>query len=95
MDKNEGNVCTFDNYIFRVDSFKKEHPGGANLIEKSLGRDVGKFIYGAYTYGEYKDYQHSLNAHSIIKGLAHAKLGYLGYTTPVSEDDFKHWRLIR
>ena len=82
MDKQEGNVCTFDNYVFRVDKFKKEHPGGGNLIERSIGRDVGKFIHGAYTYGQYSDYQHSLNAHSIIKSLAFSRLGYLGYVNP-------------
>ena len=49
-------LCTFDNYVIDVTKFKAEHPGGGVLIQKTIGRDVGKFIYGAYTYGPYTDY---------------------------------------
>jgi hypothetical protein len=56
---------------------------------------VGKFLIGAYTYGKYKDYKHSNDAFDIVRNMAFAKFGFLGYSNPISENDFKGWSLVK
>ena len=37
-----------DNLVLDLKDFARKHPGGANLITHSIGRDISKFFYGAY-----------------------------------------------
>lgn len=38
-----------DNYVIDVESFIGEHPGGSIMLTHNLGRDIGKYLYGAYS----------------------------------------------
>lgn len=45
---NGDKLVILDNLVLDVGSFAYAHPGGAFLIEYNVGRDIGKFFYGAY-----------------------------------------------
>jgi len=38
-----------DNLVLNLESYIHQHPGGAFLMEQTVGRDISKFFYGAYT----------------------------------------------
>lgn len=65
----------FENIVCDVSNFKYRHPGGGALIKDNIGRDIGKFIYGAYSYNRtYRNHTHSNQAIKAIRDLAIARL---------------------
>ena len=52
------------------------HPGGRFVIEKNIGREVGKFFYGAYTVESTSmhAYSHSKYALKVLRSMVIAKL---------------------
>ena len=42
----------FNNYVYRGETLKNNHPGGSKVINTITNREVDRFIYGAYTADE-------------------------------------------
>lgn len=65
----------FDNFIIDVEKFIGEHPGGSVMISHHIGRDIGKYIYGAYSLEKYTmRHKHSYFAVKVMTSLAVARL---------------------
>ena len=41
-------LCILDNMVLNLSGFAHKHPGGAFLINYTVGRDISKFFYGGY-----------------------------------------------
>jgi len=41
-------LCILDNLVLNLSSYAHQHPGGAFLLQYTVGRDISKFFYGAY-----------------------------------------------
>ena len=56
----------FQNSVYDLTNFV--HPGGDFLIEQCIGRDVTRFLIGAYSLEstKFQPYNHSENAYSLL-----------------------------
>lgn len=43
------NLWVFDNLVLDLTNYWNQHPGGAFLMKQTVGRDISKFFYGAYS----------------------------------------------
>ena len=43
------NWAIYNNYVLDLTRIIGHHPGGSFVLRKNIGRDIGKFIYGAYS----------------------------------------------
>lgn len=43
-------LCIFNKQVVDVGPYEAYHPGGANLIAKSVGQEIGKYIDGGYIW---------------------------------------------
>ena len=73
-----------DDLVINVKHFKLSHPGGAYLIQESIGEDTGKYMVGCSSYGgNYNPYTHSAKAFAYLRRLAIARIPYPnGYLRP-------------
>ncbi|KAA0149816.1 hypothetical protein FNF29_05642 [Cafeteria roenbergensis] len=59
-----------DGWVFDVSNFLYTHPGGAFLIEGSIGTDVGQFFFGRDAFSErVGKHVHSQRAHTLLRGM--------------------------
>lgn len=79
----------FNNYVIDVESFIGEHPGGSAMLLHHIGRDIGKYFYGAYSLERTMPRnQHSYFAFKILSKLAIAKLDHDTIFTPRKQEDY-------
>ena len=68
-------LVLFNNFIVDVESFMDEHPGTRFVISQNIGREIGKYFYGAYSMEEdVSPHIHSSYAAELIKRLTIGKL---------------------
>lgn len=78
---NEGQkLCVYNMYVIKLNDFINYHPGGAHIIKKIVGGDIGQFINGSLTnvntgskffnYFGYNPHTHSSYAIKILRKLA-------------------------
>lgn len=68
-------VVLFNNHILDVESFMDEHPGTRFVIAENIGRDIGKYFYGAYSVeADVAPHTHSTYAATLIEKLTIGKL---------------------
>jgi len=75
-------LVILDNMVLDIGSYAYAHPGGAFLLEHNIGRDISKFVYGAYALdgngndpsGETERHAHSNIARKIANRHAVAAL---------------------
>ena len=83
-------LCILDDIVLNLETYAYSHPGGAFLIEYTVGRDISKFFYGSYALDGNTNKPGSKNnshAHSnIARKIAnrHA-IGYLRRAYPHKE----------
>jgi len=59
-----------DGWVFNVTSFISNHPGGAYLVERSVGTDVGQFFFGRDQFSPMVGkHVHSQRAHDLLRGM--------------------------
>lgn len=76
-------LALFNDYVIDMTNYRFEHPGGKAMIDQCVGKDIGKFIYGAYSIEDcVNPHTHSFVAHKIITRLVCAKL-----TTEVKDEE--------
>lgn len=82
-------LMLIDNRVVEVPfRFEMVHPGGRALIEKSIGEDIGRFIYGIYKLpGQHKEYPHSPYALNRLKANV---VGVIGENTAFSERFYRN-----
>lgn len=49
MVKDGQKLCILDDIVLNLETYADMHPGGAFLINYTVGRDVSKFFFGSYT----------------------------------------------
>ena len=47
--ENGTKLFILDNFVLDLTSYIHQHPGGAFLLDQTIGRDISKFFYGGYT----------------------------------------------
>lgn len=47
---NQKKLVVFDNMVLNVDRYEHVHPGGAFFLQKTIGYDISKYIYGGYKF---------------------------------------------
>ena len=71
--------------MLEVSKYWNSHPGGVFLIEKNIGRDIGKYFDGGYQMENnrgLKPWTHTYQSRRIIERLA---IGYLIGPAPTFE----------
>lgn len=69
------NYVLFDSFVIDVTSFIPEHPGSSYTIKQLIGRDIGRYFYGAYHLeSSVNPHKHSSFAFRVIVKLAVAKI---------------------
>jgi cytochrome b involved in lipid metabolism len=60
-------LLILDDMVLDVTGFIDSHPGGREMIDDNIGRDVSKYFYGAYSMAGKKSYTwtHSREASSV------------------------------
>ena len=82
-------LVLFNDYIVDVESFLDEHPGTRFVLTENLGREVGKYFYGAYAVEhDMPSHTHSSYAASIIEKLTIGKLKTVK-NKPITESTLK------
>jgi ferredoxin-NADP reductase/cytochrome b involved in lipid metabolism len=62
-------------YIYDIGPFIKNHPGGAYLLERSVGSDVSQFFFGREAFdNSVRAHSHSLRAHELLRRMCVAAL---------------------
>jgi NAD(P)H-flavin reductase/cytochrome b involved in lipid metabolism len=65
----------FESSVLDVDKFMISHPGTAFLIKKTIGEDIGKYIFGFSNYdGDNHHYNHTSKAINMIQHLSIGKI---------------------
>lgn len=68
-------LVLFNNFIVNVENFMDEHPGTRFVISHNIGKEIGKYFYGAYSLEQdVAPYAHSSYAANLIKRLTVGKL---------------------
>ena len=68
-------LVLFNNFVVNVENFMDEHPGTRFVISHNIGKEIGKYFYGAYSLEQdVAPYTHSSYAASLIKRLTVGKL---------------------
>mmetsp|Transcript_4956 Transcript_4956/g.4736 ORF Transcript_4956/g.4736 Transcript_4956/m.4736 type:complete len:542 (+) Transcript_4956:57-1682(+) len=68
-------LVLFNNFIIDVDSFQDQHPGTAYVISENIGKDIGKYFYGAYSMSpDISPYTHSNYAANLLEKLIIGKI---------------------
>jgi hypothetical protein len=81
--KNGRKLVLFNNYIVDVESFMETHPGTRFVIAESVGTEIGKYFYGAYSIEtNVQPHTHSSYAAGLLEKLT---IAYLNTTKPIAE----------
>ena len=66
----------YNQYVVDVTSLLSSHPGGRFVIEKNIGREIGKYLYGAYTVesSSMSPHAHTRYAFDAMKRLIIGKI---------------------
>ena len=66
----------YNQYVVDVSSLLSTHPGGRFVIEKNIGREIGKYLYGAYTVesSSMSPHAHTRYAFDSLKRLIIGKI---------------------
>ena len=68
-------LALFNDYIVDLTSYAFEHPGGTYMIQQCNKKDIGKYMYGAFSMeNRVSPHRHSFIAMLIIEKLVVAKL---------------------
>lgn len=58
----------YDDLVLDVGNYRWSHPGGAIMLNKSIGQDVGKFLNGCSSIGgKFNAYNHSHLAFKLAR----------------------------
>ena len=47
--KQSHRLVVLDNFVFNLENYVSNHPGGERLLTSNIGRDVSKYFYGGYS----------------------------------------------
>lgn len=92
-----------DGWVFDLSDFVQSHPGGAFLIERCVGSDVGQFFYGRESFDERTGkHVHSARAHELLRSKAVGVLkqasqadASITWADRMEEsDDFEPWTVV-
>ena len=73
--ESEKTLALFNDYVVDLTSYAFEHPGGTFIIQQWNKKDIGKYIYGAYSMeNSVSPHKHSFIAMKIIEKLIWARL---------------------
>jgi cytochrome b involved in lipid metabolism len=53
-------LVILDDVIINLTRFITAHPGGSEVLNENIGRDISKYYYGGYRMKNMKAYPHSL-----------------------------------
>lgn len=68
-------LVIFEEKVLDISEFKDYHPGGAFVLDQSVGRDISKLFYGGYHLeGSVSPHQHEGHARELMQGLIIASL---------------------
>jgi cytochrome b involved in lipid metabolism len=62
-------LVVLDDIVLDVSSYVKGHPGGQEVIERNIGRDVSKYFYGGYAMSGHQKqpYAHTKDAMKVAR----------------------------
>ena len=68
-------LALFNDYVVDLTAYAFEHPGGKFVIQQSDKKEIGKYIYGAYSMeNNVSPHKHSLMAMNIVEKLIWARI---------------------
>ena len=68
-------LALFNDYVVDLTAYAFEHPGGTHMIQQCNKKEIGKFIYGAYSMeNSVSPHRHSFIAMLILEKLIVAKI---------------------
>lgn len=68
-------VVLYNNFIVDIDSFADQHPGTTYVLTENIGKDIGKYFYGAYSMSpDIVPYTHSSYAAKLLEKLVIGKM---------------------
>ena len=68
-------LVVLDDLVLEVGDYMKTHPGGSEVLEKNIGRDVSKFFYGGYSMSKHSyPYAHTQSAVKVMSTLVKYRL---------------------
>ena len=72
-----------DHYILDISGFMQNHPGGAYMLQRSVGQDVGKYLNGCSSADfQVNPYYHSQPARNFINHLIIGRVAFAPVLTP-------------
>jgi len=67
----------YEEFVIDITDFKFSHPGGAYMLNDSIGEDTGKYMIGCSSAnGDLEPYTHSSESFDLLKKLVVAKVPY-------------------
>ena len=61
--------------MIEVENYKQSHPGGKDVMDTNIGRDVSKFFYGGYSMSKHSyPYAHTQSAVKVMSTLVKYRL---------------------
>jgi ferredoxin-NADP reductase/cytochrome b involved in lipid metabolism len=69
-------LVIFEDKILDLTQFIPSHPGGASMLNRVIGKEVGKYISGSASLFDFNPHSHSSEAYSILKTLSLETIGY-------------------
>ena len=71
-------LALFNNYVVDLTAYAFEHPGGTYLIQQCNKKEIGKYMYGAFSMeNKVSPHRHSFIAMKILERLIIAKIAPL------------------
>jgi len=68
-------LAIFDQYVIDLGWYYVDHPGGKYVLDECVGKEIGKYFYGAYSLdNNIKVHKHSYIAGKILTKLAVGRL---------------------
>ncbi|CAI2386298.1 unnamed protein product [Moneuplotes crassus] len=75
MVNNGKQLVLFNDYVLNISPFIEEHPGSTYVLIENLGKDIGKYFYGAYSMSPGVDpHTHSRYAADLMEEFVMGKL---------------------
>lgn len=95
-------LVILDGWVFNVTKFIPNHPGGAWLVEASVGSDIGQYFFGRDSFGpRVGKHVHSQRAHDLLRsycvgvlkstGAKEATGYWADKTSGDAPHDAQHW----
>ena len=68
-------MVVLDDLVIEVENYKQSHPGGKDVMDTNIGRDVSKFFYGGYSMSKHSyPYAHTQSAVKVLSTLVKYRL---------------------